>query len=123
MDKSKFIERLKSLAANPLLSQFAIEALSLVESAKKTTIIDHRGNATADRLSLLDTYVLRQRRLAKNGTRLSGFEATIAALSKHACERVKLVTINLEVDSIALLLDPDGEIIGGYILKESLNKS
>lgn len=117
MNEKQLSESLQKLTGDALLGGFATDALALIRSAPKVTLVDHGNNATTDRQSLLGTYTLRQRRLVDSRTTLPGFEATITSLSKQSCERVRLVTVNIEAKSIALLLDPTGEIIGGYIGK------
>jgi len=90
-------------------------ALSEIKTALEMSILEHAGNSTADRLSLVKIYTLRSHHIAQRKLTIHGFEATLRSLAKATCERVQLITVSLRERTITIILDPNGAVIGCYI--------
>jgi len=119
MNTLELTTALETALENADLRHAVSATISLIRKHNQIAIVAHGEKCAENKDSILSTYRLRQKHLAKTGATLLGFDGTIISLAKCHADRIFLVLVNVSDESIALWLDSSGSIVGCHFGKGS----
>lgn len=114
--KEQLIETLKTSLDHPDLGRIVAAALTAISRASSLSISDDGDNGATDRQSLLGSYRLRQKHLARTGAKVDGFDETIASISKRKSLQVRFLVVAIDARGLVVLLEPPGVVVGCFFV-------